>query len=138
MIITMDFLVERKACEEGLEWAINNGVIGKEYSEGVRHAISLDRPDIAGWLVDQKKSELYVRSNGSIFTMEYVVYDPLNGQNTRIKTLEEAKLAALEVAKKFIEINSPQVGKVLVNENGDETYLGVDPTITELFTVVEK
>lgn len=138
MIITMDFVLASGACDEGLEWSINNGMIGIEYSEGIRRAISLDRPDVAGWLVDQKKSELYVRSNGSIFTMEYVVYDPLNGQNIRAKTLEEAKLIALESAKKIMEINNPQVGKVLVNENGDETYLGADPTITELFTVVEK
>jgi hypothetical protein len=138
MIITLDFLVERKACEEGLDWAINNALIGKEYSEGIRHAISLDRADIGGWLLDQKKSELYVRSIGSVFTMEYVVYDPLNGQNVRAKTLEEAKLLALESAKKVIETHNPKVGKILINENGDETYLGEDPTITELFTVVEK
>lgn len=138
MIITMDFLVARDACEEGLQWATNNALIGKEYSEGIRHAISLDRPDIGGWLLDQKKSELYVRSNGSIFTMEYVIYDPLNGQNVRAKTLEEAKLLAIETAKKVLELHNPKVGKVLVNENGDETYLGVDPTITESLTVVEK
>lgn len=138
MIITMDYLVAVNACEEGLEWAINNALIGKEYSEGIRYAISLDRSDIAAWLIDKKKSELYVRSNGSVFTMEYVVYDPLNGENVRAKTLEEAKLLAIESAKKVLDYHNPKVGKVLVNENGDETYLGPDPTITELFTVVEK
>ena len=138
MILTLDFSTARGACGEGLEWAIDNALMGKEYNEAIRTSISLGRADVAGWLLDQKKSELYVRLNGSVFTMEYVVYDPLNGQNVRAKTLEEAKLLALESAKKVIEHHNPKVGKVLVNENGDETYLGADPTITESFTVVEK
>ena len=138
MILTQEFLTAAGVCVEGQQCAEDSNYIGLDYDEVIKDLIKRGLKDHAGWMINQKKTELYVRSNGSIFTMEYVVYNALNGQNIRTKTLEEAKLEALELAKKIMEINNPQVGKVLVNENGDETYLGMDPTITESFTVVEK
>lgn len=136
MIITMDFLVTRGACEEGLEWATNNALIGKDYSEGIRHAISLDRADIGGWLLDQKKSELYVRLSGSECTMIYNVFSPFDGTHTRAKTEEEAKALAAKIAEDVIKkVNRPVVSKVLVNDVGDETFMGEDPTVVDSLTV---
>ena len=136
MIITMDFLVTRGACEEGLEWATNNALIGKDYSEGIRHAISLDRADIGGWLLDQKKSELYVRLSGGECTMIYNVFSPFDGTHTRAKTEEEAKVLAAKIAEDVIKkVNRPVVSKVLVNDVGDETFMGEDPTVVDSLTV---
>jgi hypothetical protein len=138
MILTQEFLTAAKVCVEGQQCAEDSNYIGLDYDEVLKDLIKRGLKDYAGWMINQKKTELYFRSNGSIFIMKYVVYDPTSGQNVKVETIEEAKILALESAKKVLAEHFPQVGKVLVNENGDETFLGTDPTITESFTVVEK
>ena len=136
MIITMDFITAREACGDGLEWAIDNAFVGKEYNEAIREAVSLGRADIAGWLLDQKKSELYVRLNGSECTMVYDIYSPFDGTHTRAATEEEAKAISAKVAEDLIKkVLRPVVSKVLVNDVGDETFMGEDPAVVDSLTV---
>jgi hypothetical protein len=136
MILTMDFINATKPCEEGREWAINNDLVGKEYNEAIRTSISLGRSDIAAWFIEQKKSEVYVRLNGSECTMIYDVYSPFDGTHTRAATEEEAKAISAKVAEDVIKkVLRPVVSKVLVNDVGDETFMGEDPAVVDSLTV---
>jgi hypothetical protein len=75
-------------------------------------------------LLFYKKTELYVRTNGSIFTMgAYQVFNPLTGQHTRYETEAEAKAALVDVAKQVLEQHCPRVVQELSNENGDTTWI---------------
>jgi hypothetical protein len=138
MIITQEFLTAAEICKDGQKVCDEGNYIGWEYDEALKDLLRRGLKDDAGWMIKVKETELYVRSNGSIFHMEYVVYDPINGQNVRAKSIEEAKLLSIEVAEKILQHHMPQVGKILINENGDETYLGLDPTIIKPLTAVEK
>ena len=127
LILTKEFLEEQQACAEGIQACVDNNYIGLEYSEVIKFFISSDQKDYAGWLIEQKSTEFYVRNNGSIITMgAYQVFNPLTGQHTRYETEEEARGALTEIAKQVLELHVPRVVQELSNENGDTTWIPTD------------
>ena len=124
MILTEEFLKSQDACQEGIQTVIDNNIIGIEYNLAIRQLIDLNEQDYAGWMIEQKKTEAYVRANGSVFTMNaYQVFNPLTGQHTRYETEEEAKGALVEIAKQVLAQHVPVVVQELANENGDTTWI---------------
>ena len=124
MILTEEFLKSQDACQEGIETVIDNNIIGIEYNLAIRQLIDLNEQDYAGWMIEQKKTEAYVRANGSVFTMNaYQVFNPLTGQHTRYETEAEAKSALVDIAKQVLTQHVPVVVQELANENGDTTWI---------------
>ena len=110
MILTEEFLKSQDACQEGIQTVIDNNIVGIEYNLAIRQLIDLNEQDYAGWMIEQKKTEAYVRANGSVFTMNaYQVFNPLTGQHTRYETEEEAKGALVEIAKQVLAQHVPVV-----------------------------
>ena len=134
MILTEEFLKSQGACQEGIQTVIDNNIVGIEYNLAIRQLIDLNEQDYAGWLIEQKKTEAYVRANGSVFTMNaYQVFNPLTGQHTRYETEQEAKSALVEIAKQVLSQHVPTVVQELANENGDTTW--IPTTMHETLTV---
>lgn len=124
MILTKEFLQQQQACTDGIQACIDNNYIGLEYSNVVKNFISNDQKDYAGWLIEQKSTEAYVRANGSVITMgAYQVFNPITGLHTRYETEAEAKLALIEVAKQILNQYPTLVNQELSNENGDTTWI---------------
>lgn len=124
MILTKEFLENQNACSEGIQACADNNYFGLEYNQVIKNFISIDQKDYAGWLIEQKLTEQYVRANGSVITMgAYQVFNPLTGQHTRYETEAEAKTALIEIAKQVLELHCPKVIQELSNENGDTTWI---------------
>jgi hypothetical protein len=127
MILTKEFLEQQKACDEGIQIAFDNNYFNQEYSDVIRELIRINQKDFAGWMIEQKTTEAYVRANGKVFTVEiYQVFNPLTGVHTEYQTEAEAKSAIAEIAKEVIKTHKPTVCASLTNENGDSTWISVD------------
>ena len=111
-----------------------NNYFGMEYDDVIKELLRANEPQHASGLLFYKTTELYVRMNGSQFTMgAYQVFNPLTGQHTRYETEEEAKTALIEVAKQILQQHCPTVIQELSNENGDTTW--VPTTMNETLNV---
>jgi len=127
MILTAEFLQIQNACAEGIEFAQNQNLFGKEYSEVIRECIKNNQNDFAGWMIEQKQTESFVRYTGKEFTMgAYQVFNPLTGLHTRYETEAEATAALIETAKAVLAQHLPTVCQELSNENGDTCWTSVD------------
>lgn len=124
MILTKSFLTEVNSCAEGYRFGLENNLIDGDYDAAISFCANNGRHDFADWLTEQKKTEYYVRNNGSILTMgAYQVFNPLTGQHTRYETEAEAKEALVEVSKEILKQHCPIVVQELSNENGDTTWI---------------
>lgn len=123
MILTREFLEQQQACAEGIQSCIDNNYIGMEYSDVIKSFIANDQKDYAGWLIEQKQTEAYVRLGETLTMGAYQVFNPLTGQHTRYETEAEAKVALVAVAKQVLDHYSPTVVQELSNENGDTTWI---------------
>lgn len=127
MILTEEFLKIQKACNEGIQACIENNYIGQEYSDVIRSFISTNQKDFAGWLIDQKKSETYIRSNGTEIIMgAYHVFNPLTGTHIECQTADEARNTLSRLYKELIDLHKPSVCQSISNENGDSTWVPVE------------
>jgi hypothetical protein len=128
MILTEEFLKLQNACAEGIQIAFDNKYLGQEYSDVIRNLVSIGQRDFAGWLIDQKNTEAYVRANGKVITMgtTYQVFNPMIGTHTEYETEAEAKTAIVEISKQILQLHKPTVCASLSNENGDSTWISVD------------
>lgn len=128
MILTQEFLTQNNACEEGQKCADNDNYIGMDYDEVIKDLLRKGLRDFAGWLTDQKKTELYVRLNGATIMTAYNVFNPLTGINTKFTDLELAKQEAINVANQVLDTNKIIITSIISNENGDEVW-ATDNTI---------
>jgi hypothetical protein len=127
VILTKEFLEQQQACAEGIQLCIDNNYFGLEYNQVIKNFISIDQKDYAGWLIEQKSTEQYLRANGSVITMgAYQIFNPLTGQHTRYETESEAKTALIEVAQAVLNQQCPRVVQELANENGDTTWISTN------------
>lgn len=127
MKLTQEFLDACNVCSDGQKVAIDSNYIGMEYDEVIKDLVARGLKEDAGWMLDHKKTEVYVKSNGSIFTMDsYQVFNPTTGTHKRCATEEEANLAFLEVIKSVIAHAAPVVNGELINEKGDATWVPID------------
>ena len=51
MKITLKFLENKNACQEGIDWAIKNNLIGLDGASVVKKLIKQDKLDWANWLI---------------------------------------------------------------------------------------
>ena len=124
MILTQEFLDKCNVCIEGQECADNGGYIGWDYDEVIKDLVSKNDNLNAGWLIDAKKSEQYVRANGSIITMgAYQLFNPITGLHTRYETEEDVKIALIALQQEVLNIYGGKVVQELSNENGDTTWI---------------
>jgi hypothetical protein len=124
MILTREFLLEVHSCQEGYRFGVENNLIDGNYDNAITFCANNGKQEFADWLTEQKKTEYYVRNNGSILTMgAYQVFNPLAGVHTRYETEAEAKAALVEIAKQVLEQHCPTVVQELSNENGDTTWI---------------
>jgi len=130
MILTKEFLEKQNACEPGKNYLIDNQYVGRDYFTAIKDLINLDEEDAREyekWLIEQKKSETYVRANGSVFKMgSFQVFNPLTGTHTMCETEQEARLLLVEIGKQILEMHKPTVCRELLNENGDSTWIPDD------------
>ena len=102
MILTKEVFSALNACTEGYETAIKTGNVGKDYDEVIAYCFANGLEPFGNWLTEQKKTEYYVRNNGSKFTMgAYQVFNPLTGQHT--ECADEATAKALKEIEDMLQ-----------------------------------
>ena len=116
------------ACQEGIDFAQDENLLTQEYSVAIKVCIKKEKKDFAGWLLDQKNTEAYVRYNGKEITMSesYQVFNPITGVHTVSYDLESAQALVAEISKAVLEHNKVTACKELRNENGDAVWVAVD------------
>jgi hypothetical protein len=128
MILTEEFLITHEACQEGITFAHSENLLGKNYGDVVKDCIKKEQKDFAGWLLDQKNTEAYVRWNGKEITMgeSYQVFNPWTGTHTVCPDLESAKALITEISNSVLESHKVTACKELKNENGDAVWVPVE------------
>jgi hypothetical protein len=137
MILTEEFLKTQNACAEGIQSAFENNFVGQEYSDAIRGFITMDQKDFAGWLIEQKSTETYVRANGKVITMgtTYQVFNPLTGLHSQYASEAEAKEALARLCEILIDRYKPTVCQEITNENGDSAWTAIDLVATRKVTI---
>lgn len=124
MLVNQQFITDYEVCDETKALIEQNNLLNQEAQDVVRVLRDLGHAEPSVWWNNFKKTEAYVRANGSVFTMNaYQVFNPLTGQHTRYETEEEAKNALVEIAKQILSQHVPVVVQELANENGDTTWI---------------
>jgi hypothetical protein len=127
VILTKELLSSLDCCPEGYKFGLENNLIDNDYDYAILFCKENGQVEFSDWLLEQKSSEVYVRSNGSVFTMgAYQVFSPFTGQHTRYETEEEARLALIDLAKNVLDTHTPGVVQELSNENGDTAWIPTD------------
>jgi hypothetical protein len=127
VILTQAFLESQDACEDGKQACIDRNYLGLEYGQVIRRFLIDGDRDYAGWLLQVRATEAYVRANGGVIKMgAYQVFNPLTGVHTRYETEAEARAALVQFTKLFLENCGPKVLQELSNENGDKVWTGID------------
>lgn len=115
-----------EGCTAGYRYGLENKLIPGDYDAAILYCRENGQEDYAVWLEEQKHSEIFVRMNGTIFTMgAYQIYNPFTGQHQKYETLEQAKQAISELALEVINVYGPKTNRELANENGDATWIPV-------------
>jgi len=118
------FLREIGMCQEGYDAMNALGNYGLTLDEAAAKLNDSGYPKFAEWVLEQKKTEAYVRFNGKVITMgAYQVFNPLTGVHTRYETEAEAKQALIVIAQDILKQHSPTVVQELSNENGDTVWI---------------
>ena len=118
------FLKEIGMCKEGYDAMNSLGNYGLTLDEAAANLNASGYPKFAEWVLEQKKTEAYVRFNGKVMTMgAYQVFNPLTGVHTKYETEAETKQALIIIAQEILKQNSPMVVQELSNENGDTTWI---------------
>ena len=120
------FLREIGMCQEGYDVMNALGNYGLTLDEAAAKLNNSGYPKFAEWVLEQKKTEAYVRFNGKVITMgAYQVFNPLTGVHTRYETEVEAKQALIAIAQDILKQHSPTVVQELSNENGDTVWIAI-------------
>jgi hypothetical protein len=111
-------------CQEGYDAMNALGNYGLTLDEAAANLNANGYPKFAEWVLEQKKTEAYVRFNGKVMTMgAYQVFNPLTGVHTRYETEAEAKQALIVIAQEILKQHSPTVVQELSNEHGDAVWI---------------
>lgn len=118
------FLKDIGMCKEGYDAMNALGNYGLTLDAAANNLRNAGYPKFAEWILEQKKTEAYVRFNGKVLTMgAYQVFNPLTGIHTRYETEAEAKAALVEIAQEVLKQHCPTVVQELSNENGDTCWI---------------
>jgi hypothetical protein len=127
MILTEEFLKAQNACAAGVQSCRENNYLGQEYAEVIRNFIANNQRDFAGWLIEQKKTESYIRANGGVIIMgSYQVFNPLTGTHVEYTTEAEARTAVAAICREILQYHKPTVCQSLSNDAGDSTWIPLD------------
>jgi hypothetical protein len=130
MILTEQFLIAQNACQEGIAYATAKNYIGLEYSQVVRNSLLDEQRDFAGWLIEQKQTEHYVRENGEVVTMgTYQVFNPLTGLHNQFQDEASARQEMISIAYQLLEHTKITLVQEISNENGDATWIPISLTL---------
>ena len=108
MILTKEFLRACTACTEGYRAVLENNLVDQDYEAAISFFKSSSNTEFnsyADWLQEQKTTELYVRTNGTVITMleKYKAFNPVTGVHTDYETEADAKQALLNIAQSIID-----------------------------------
>jgi hypothetical protein len=118
------FFTELGMCQEGYDVMAKINSYGLTFDEAANRLEERGYPKLASWVLEQKKTEAYVRFYGKVITMgAYQVFNPLTGVHTRYETEAEAKQTLIVIAQEVLKQHCPQVVQELSNENGDTTWI---------------
>lgn len=121
------FLKDIGMCKEGYDAMNALGNYGLTLDEASANLNASGYPKFAEWVLEQKKTEAYVRFNGKVITMgAYQVFNPLTGVHTKYETEAEAKQALIVIAQEILNQHSPTVVRELTNENGDSAWIATE------------
>ena len=135
MILTTEFLVAAGACATGSTLAASDGYLGMEYGDVIKALLRDGKKEEAGWMVEQKTTELYIRMNGEIVMNEtYQVFDPITGQHKQFETENEAIAELARISNEVLRAYGAAVLKELRNDKGDALW---QPIKTNLFVTAE-
>lgn len=137
MILTLEFLTQQDACADGIQYVIDNNLIGMEYNDVIKYFLSHDMREYAGFLIDQKKTEAYITASDDLEPDVYVVYNQFTAQNEEYSSMEELKTGLIAITKQMLEQNKPNVCRVIRNASGDSVMIPINDIInielTELY-----
>lgn len=135
MILTQAFFTDNAVCAEGQVVVDTYKLIGMDIDDAIKKLLQAGLKEDAGWILQVKSSEKYVRMNGSVITMgSYQVFNPLTGLHTRHETEADAKAALIDVSKQLLAYYGPQVVQEISNENGDAVW--VPTTLHETINII--
>lgn len=125
MLVTEKFITDFAVCQETAAVIRQNNLLDLEVPEVLRALRDLGMVEPTAWWNNiDKSTEVYVRHNGSIFTMgAYQVFNPLTGVHIRYETEAEAKQGLIAISQAILEQHKPTVVQELSNENGDTTWI---------------
>lgn len=124
MILTEEFLQQQKACIDGIFYAGEKRLFGLDYDEVIRETILDGKRDFAGWLIEQKSTEGYVRANGKDIVMgTYKIFNPITGQYIECQNQDEVRVAAVSITKDILQQHAIGVVQCITNENGNVAWL---------------
>lgn len=124
MVLTNDFLIMCEAGPEAYNFLAAHALLGLEIDAAIAACTKNGFLELAEWLKEQKSKEVYVRLNGSIFSMHtFQVFNPLTGQHNQYETEAEARIALVTLAQEILNLHCPRVAQELRNENGDTTWV---------------
>jgi hypothetical protein len=137
MILTEQFLISSCACANGTAVGISGGYIGMEYGEVIRALIRDGKTEEAGWMIEQKKTELYVRLNGEIVVSDsYQVFDPITGTHTQCGSKEEATAELARVSEAILAYHGAGIVRELRNDKGDSTWVPCEKSLSVTVEVI--
>jgi hypothetical protein len=127
MLLTLDFMEAVKTCnsiEDGVALANAKNYFGMDYDDVIKDLIKNGDKDQAAALLDWKKTEEYVKRNGSQITMKqtYQVFNPLTGTHTEFDDEASARAAAVEISNQILALHKVRVMQAIYNENGDSAW----------------
>lgn len=124
MILTREFLQAINTPLDMYRYIFEHNIVNIEYDETVEFLEKNNQFLWAWWLNKQKESEVYVRANGSIITMneKYQVFNPLTGMHTACDTEDDMKKLVLDISQQIVDAYKVSVNQEITNENGDAAW----------------
>lgn len=135
-MLTENLLSTLGACQEGIDVASQNNYFGQSYYDVIKDLLSKGEREFAGWMVEQTKTELYVRATGGVITMNqtYQVFNPLTGTHTEYSDEASARVAMVEISNQVLQNYPINIVQSISNENGDTAWTAT--TLSNPLTVV--
>lgn len=117
------FLKDIGMCKEGYDAMNALGNYGLTLDEAANNLRNAGYPKFAEWILEQKKTEAYVRFNGKVLTMgAYQVFNPLTGIHTEYPDEQSAREAMVVIGQQILETYPVTLVQAISNENGDQAW----------------
>lgn len=123
------FLKDIGMCKEGYDAMNALGNYGLTLDEAANNLKNAGYPKFAEWILEQKKTEAYVRFNGTVCTYgEFKVINPITMEEHTKETVEEIHDVLVEIVKQMISNYGFTAVEEIPDENGNVAWRPVDMT----------